>query len=195
MTPQETALVTTLLERLKTTGGQPKDPEAETLIRQATSTQPDAAYYLAQTVLVHDLNLHSARDRIAELEKSLAEAKTAPSPPVSFLGGLLDTKQLAEPIPRAAESPARDALAAQIGNPTPSVSDAGVIGRIGPGDFLRAAAVTAAEVAGGAVLFEGIQSIFGHHDAAGLTDGRSIDAANPIGRDYDSGDDFHPPMR
>ena len=33
MTPQETALVTTLLERLKTTTGQPKDSGAEALIR------------------------------------------------------------------------------------------------------------------------------------------------------------------
>ena len=36
MTPQETSLVTALLERLKTTGGQLKDPEAEALIRQTT---------------------------------------------------------------------------------------------------------------------------------------------------------------
>ena len=37
MTPQERDLITTLLDRLKSTAvpGQPKDPEADRLIRQA----------------------------------------------------------------------------------------------------------------------------------------------------------------
>ena len=60
MTPQEKDLITTLLTRLKSAGGQPKDPEAEALIRQAMSEQPDAPYYLTQTVLIQDLSLHSA---------------------------------------------------------------------------------------------------------------------------------------
>ena len=77
MTPQETALVTTLLERLKTTGGQPKDPEAELLIRPITTEQADAAYYLVQTVLIQDFSLHNAQHRITELERNLAQAKTA----------------------------------------------------------------------------------------------------------------------
>src|SRR3954451_7997210 len=89
MTPQETALVTTLLERLKATAGQPKHTEAEALIQRTTADQPDSTYYLAKTVLIHDLSLHTAQNRIAELEKNLADAQTAPSPP-SFLEGLLD---------------------------------------------------------------------------------------------------------
>ena len=43
MTPHETALVTTLLERLKKTDSPDKDSEAEALIRQTTAEQPDAA--------------------------------------------------------------------------------------------------------------------------------------------------------
>src|SRR5205823_8308562 len=73
MTPHETALVTILLERLKKTDSPDKDPEAETLIRQTTAEQPDAAYYLVQTVLIQDLSLHVAQNRIAELEKNLVE--------------------------------------------------------------------------------------------------------------------------
>src|SRR5271167_4736667 len=42
MTPQEQDLLTTLLARLKNTANQPKDPEADALIRQATTEQPDA---------------------------------------------------------------------------------------------------------------------------------------------------------
>ena len=45
MVPQERDLITTLLARLKSAGGQPKDPEADTLIRQAMVEQPDAPYY------------------------------------------------------------------------------------------------------------------------------------------------------
>src|SRR5690349_24947468 len=87
MTPHETALVTILLERLKKTDSPDKDAEAETLIRQTTAEQPATAYHLVQTVLIQDLSLHLAQNRIAELEKSLAEAKTVAFLPRSFLGG------------------------------------------------------------------------------------------------------------
>jgi hypothetical protein len=89
MTPHETALVTVLLERLKKIDSTPNDLEAETLIRQTTAEQPDTAYHLVQTVLIQDLSLHVAQNRVAELEKSLAEAKMVPFLPGSFLGGLL----------------------------------------------------------------------------------------------------------
>ena len=88
MTPHETALVTILLERLKKTDSPDKDAEAETLIRQTTAEQPDTAYHLVQTVLIQDLSLHVAQNRIAELEKSLAEATTVAFLPRSFLSGL-----------------------------------------------------------------------------------------------------------
>src|SRR5258707_4397640 len=139
MTPQETALVIVLLARLKTTGGQPKDPDAETLIRQATAEQPDAAYHLAQTVLIQDLSLHTAQTRIAELEKSLAETKAAPMTTTSFLGGLSDTEQ--------------PALAAQPGNPAslapmPLAPNTGIMAGMGGRGVVRAAAVTAARGGG-----------------------------------------------
>ena len=56
MEPQERDLLTTLLARLKNTANQPKDPEADGLIRQAMTEQPDAPYLLAQTVLIQDLS-------------------------------------------------------------------------------------------------------------------------------------------
>jgi len=192
MTPQETSLVTKLLERLKTTDGQLKDLEAETLIRQTTAEQADAAYYLAQTVLIQDLSLHCAQNRIGELEKNLAAAETAEASPPSFLHGLLDTNQPA-PVrcPSAALTPAPDAAPAPPGS-------AGWLG-MGSGGFLRAAAVTAAGVAGGALLFEGIQSMFGRHDAADIIGNQASasDLGEPTTRsgsihtdaDYDRGAD------
>src|SRR5476649_799651 len=90
MTPQERDVITQLLGRLAQAGGQPKDPEAELLIRQAMAAQPDAAYYLVQTVLIQDMALHTAQGRIEALERELATARTtsAPAQPTSFLGGL-----------------------------------------------------------------------------------------------------------
>src|ERR1700756_5427603 len=103
MTPQENDLITTLLTRLKNAGGQPKDPEAEALIRQAMSEQPDAPYYLAQTVLIQDLSLHNAQQRITDLEKQLTEAKQAAKPTAtSFLGGLFGSRS---PAPDPASGP------------------------------------------------------------------------------------------
>ena len=98
MTPHETALITVLLERLKKTDSPAKDPEAETLIRQTTAEQPDAAYHLVQTVLIQDLSLHVAQNQIAELEKKMAEAKAVPFLPRSFLGGMSIPH---EPAPKA----------------------------------------------------------------------------------------------
>src|SRR5271154_4882047 len=89
MVPQERDLITTLLARLKGFAGQPKDSDADALIRQAMVEQPDAPYYLVQTVLIQDLSLHQAQNRIAELEKQVADTQ---SKPTSFLGGLFGTR-------------------------------------------------------------------------------------------------------
>src|SRR6202162_6288533 len=102
MVPQERDLIPTLLARLKGASGQPKDPEADALIRQAMVEQPDAPYYLVQTVLIQDLSLHQAQNQIAELERQLAEANAAKSSGTSFLGGLFGTR--AAPVPAPAGS-------------------------------------------------------------------------------------------
>ncbi|MBI4920722.1 MAG: DUF2076 domain-containing protein [Devosia nanyangense] len=46
----------------------PRDPEAETFIRQKMAAQPAAPYYLAQTVVVQQAALKEAERRIEELE-------------------------------------------------------------------------------------------------------------------------------
>src|SRR5580704_7063246 len=96
MEPQERELITTLLTRLQSAAGQPKDPEADTLIRQAMTQMPDAPYYLVQTVLIQDLSLHNAQNRIAELERQVA-SQSAQAPRTSFLGGLFSGGQAAAP--------------------------------------------------------------------------------------------------
>src|SRR5258708_33709613 len=119
MTPQERDLITHLLSRLGQAGGQPKDPEADALIRQAVAAQPDAPYYLVQTVLIQDMALSNAESRIRELEQQLAASRPAPSQPTSFLGGLFGggsaapasggsrppTRPLSRPAPRPPSAP------------------------------------------------------------------------------------------
>src|SRR5260370_31963515 len=104
MVPQERDLITTLLARLKGATGQPKDPEADALIRQAMVEQPDAPYYLVQTVLIQDLSLHQAQNPIAELEQQLNNVQATPKPATSFLGGLFGTSQPAGPAPGSVPS-------------------------------------------------------------------------------------------
>ena len=191
MTPQETELITTLLARLKNAGGQPKDPEADALIRQAMAEQPDAPYYLVQTVLIQDLSLHSAQNRIADLEKQLADAQQAAKPTVtSFLGGLFGSRPPAPAggttpsagpwsrAPQVAAAPPAQPYGqpgyAQPGYGQPMQAGGGFMGGGmggGGGGFLRSAAATAAGVAGGALLFQGISSLFGNHYAGGLMGG------------------------
>jgi hypothetical protein len=179
MVPQERDLITTLLTRLKDAGGQPKDADADGLIRQAMAEQPDAPYYLVQTVLIQDLSLHNAQNRIAQLEQQVAQAQSAPQS-TSFLGGLFGRSQAPAAVPNAGPWSRAPQVAAapppgyapqyapQQGYAQPgSAPAAGVFGGSG-GGFLRSAAATAAGVAGGALLFEGISSLFGHGYASGL---------------------------
>ncbi|MGC2414630.1 MAG: DUF2076 domain-containing protein [Stellaceae bacterium] len=192
MVPQERDLITTLLARLKGAAGQPKDPEADGLIRQAMAEQPDAPYYLVQTVLIQDLSLHQAENRIAELEKQLTDTQTAVRPTTSFLGGLFGSSQPALPavgsVPSAGPWVRSPQVAAApppqqgYAPPQPGYAPAaggmmggGMMGGMGGGGgFLRSAAATAAGIAGGALLFQGISSLFGHGYANSLSGGMGM---------------------
>jgi hypothetical protein len=186
MTPQEKELITTLLGRLKQAGGQPKDPEAEALIRQGLAEQPDAPYYLVQTVLIQEMALNQAQQRISELERQCAQA-AQPQKPTSFLGGLFgagagrgDQPQgggtvpssgpwSRAPQPQSSPPGAGPQPYGQPGYPQPGYPQPGYGGQPmmgmaqGGSGFLRSAAATAAGIAGGALLFQGIQSMFGPH--------------------------------
>src|ERR1700758_4927050 len=210
MNPQEKELLTTLLDRVKNAPRQDKDPEADALIRQAMAAQPDLPYYLTQTVLIQDLSLHQAQQRIAEMEKQLADAQQAAKPTVgSFLGGLLGSRPPATasappstgPWTRspqvAAAPPAQPYGQPGYGQqPMGGGFMGGGMGGAGGGGFLRSAAATAAGVAGGALLFQGISSLFGNHYAGGLMSGGMTPGLgesvvnNYYGNDAGSGGDW-----
>jgi uncharacterized protein len=172
MTPQEKELIISLMGRLKKVSGDPKDREAEALIRQSIAEQPDAPYQLVQTVLIQDMALNQAQSRITDLEKQLADA-TARTQPTSFLGGLAGRTGATPPIGpwgQPAPGPSAPSNYGQGGYSQGALGGFQGGSGLGGSGFLRSAATTAAGVAGGALLFEGIQSMFGHH-ADGILSG------------------------
>jgi uncharacterized protein len=151
MQAQERELITGLFGRLQPFEAQPRDGEAEALIRDLVGRQPSAPYLLVQTVLVQEQALKAAQARIAELEaKAGAAAPAAPG----FLGS-------APKIGPWGASPAAPAAAPQPIPPTQSPLQAALAPQPAGGGFLRTALTTAAGVAGGALLFEGIRSLMG----------------------------------
>jgi hypothetical protein len=64
MTPQERDQTPTSRSAEQDRESKPKDPEAETLVRETTAVRADTPYSLVQTVLIQDLSLHNAQSRI-----------------------------------------------------------------------------------------------------------------------------------
>lgn len=164
MTPQEQDLISQLLERLRQTDVQGKDAQAEALIKAGVAAQPDAPYLLVQTVLIQNMTLEAAQARLAELERQLADAQQAAAKPASFLGGRMGSVPASPAAPAQAPSPSPWG-SRQPAAPPPAQAWGAPTGGMGGGGFLRNAAATAAGVAGGALLFQGISSLFGGHNA------------------------------
>ena len=161
MQSQERDLISGLFGRIQQFETQPRDPEAEALISSSVARQPAAPYLLVQTVLVQEHALKAAQERIAELE---AKAAAAPSAAPSFLGNAPKVS------PWGAQAGGAQAGGAGGGQParpsmvpsTRSPLQAAVAPQqAGGGSFLRTAMATAAGVAGGALLFQGISSLMG----------------------------------
>ncbi|WP_421998929.1 DUF2076 domain-containing protein [Reyranella sp.] len=154
MQAQERELITGLFGRLQPFDAQPRDPEADALIRDLAARQPSTAYLLVQTVLVQEQALKAAQERIAELEAKAA----APAPGGGFLSSAPKIGPWGSAPSAAAPAPA---AAPQPFPTTRSPLQAAVSGGPAGGGFLRSAMATAAGVAGGALLFEGIRGLMG----------------------------------
>ena len=164
--------------------GAPKDPQAEQLIRAKTAALPTAPYLLAQAVIVQEHALANAQARIADLENHLtAASQNAPaSGGGSFLSGVSrlfggNKPATPPPIPQQAPQPQYQQvpgtgapvtpppvpMAAPQAVPYPSTVN---LAPSSGGSFLKSALATAAGVAGGAALFQGIESLIGHNAGA-----------------------------
>ena len=202
MQSQERDLITDLFGRLKAFETQPRDGEAERLIAGLVAMQPASPYLLTQTVLVQEHALKAAQERIAELESK--ESKPAPSGG-GFLGGApkigpWGSAPSATPAgPSMTAPPTRSPLQEAVAPQQPAA---------GGSSFMRTALTTAAGVAGGALLFQGVRSLLGNgggpfsaHAAAppapaqaapllGPTDDNLRSAEADVEEDDDASDDY-----
>lgn len=167
MNAEERTLIAGLFERLRGAEGAYRDPDADALIREQIDRQPHAPYAMAQTLIVQNQALEAAQKRIAELERSQQETRTGTASPSPW--GPRAAEAMGAPAgfgrpPANGDAPYRD-------QPYPPSSYNAPVGQPSQGGgFLSGALQTAAGVAGGALLFSGIQSLFsggGHEAAAG----------------------------
>jgi len=176
MTPQERQLVAELFERLASLEPEPRDPDAERVIAEGFRRAPHAGYALVQTVLVQDEALKRANARIEELQGMGEEAPhqggfldnmrdallgrddRRGSVPSVRPGGL-GTSGVWGPGPAAGASP----MGGQPMGPGMGASPMGPgAPGVGGSSFLGTAAATAAGAIGGAMMLNGIRSMFGH---------------------------------
>ncbi|MGK9167515.1 DUF2076 domain-containing protein [Inquilinus limosus] len=176
MTPQERELLTNLVARLKQAPPAERDEEATAMIRDLVRDLPDAPYLLAQTVLIQDYALHQAQARIAELERQAQQPQRSGGSG-SFLGAIFGSGAgRPQPAPQP-QTPATTQAPSAYAQAQPGPwGGGGPFGQSSAGpSFLRSAAATAAGVAGGALVFQGIESLFGlgHGGWGGLGTGFS----------------------
>ncbi|MBS0526810.1 MAG: DUF2076 family protein [Proteobacteria bacterium] len=167
MQQQERDLIADLFGRLQQYENQPRDAEAERLIASYVARQPASPYLLVQTALVQEEALKQARARIAELE-----GKAHGGGQGSFLANA------PRPGPWGAAPTPAPAPASPPASPWGTAPQASA-----GGGFLRSALATAAGVAGGALLFEGIRNMFGHSTqafASPLSDVQPLSDSSPL---------------
>lgn len=198
MTPQEMQALQTFLAQLTQAKADGKDAQAEALIADAVARQPDAAYLLVQRAMLLDHALTNAKSQIATLQAQAQQqggVRDTFLDPASNWGNHADAARPAatagypqQPYPTypagypagapgyATQAPAP----AQQPQPQPQAS-----GR--PGGFLSdgmrgtlgSIATTAAGVAGGAFLFQGIENLFHRNSGGGFFGGQPMMGGMP----------------
>lgn len=190
MTPDERQLISGLFDRMRTVGAIEKDRDAEALIVQAVRQMPDAPYMLVQSVLVQEVALQQADQRIRDLEERMGQLEQQDRPAASgggFLGGLFGGGGRPGAQPGSANRGSVPAMPrqspgfggaqtpwAQQGQQQPAQQAMG-----GGGSFMRSAMATAAGVAGGMLLADGIRNMMNSPgDSGGAKAAESQPASN-----------------
>ena len=170
MSPQEMQTLENFLNQLTQAQAGVKEPQADALIANAVAKQPDAAYLLVQRALLLEQALSAAKSQIATLQNQLQAAQTAGSSsfldPASAWGNSAASRPAAPP---PATTPVAAApMPTQYPNPNPPAtpSRSGFLSG-GWGGALGNIAATAAGVAGGAFLFQGIENLLHHNSGSG----------------------------
>lgn len=150
MNTQEREQLTAFLSALTAAQAIHKDSEADALIRQAVERQPDASYLLVQKAFLQEQALGTSQRRIEQLQSELDALRSSQSRPA-----FVDTGSWGNSSPRVSAM-------------TPPVAPAPVQPAAAPSwgsGWLGNVATTAAGVAAGAFLFQGIEHLVGHRDS------------------------------
>jgi hypothetical protein len=158
----------------------PPDAQAADFIRSQIGQQPNAPYYMAQTIVVQEQALNAAQGRIHQLEQELA---SRPAGGRGFLSGLFGGGQ-SRPQPQQPYQPQP-----MHGIPPHMAPGMGGMAPRGGGGFLAGAAQTAMGVAGGVLLGNMIADAFGGGDEAKAADAGQAEPQQAAAEDS-GGDDF-----
>ncbi|KFG66542.1 DUF2076 family protein [Microvirga sp. BSC39] len=164
----------------------PPDAQAADFIRSQINQQPNAPYYMAQTIVVQEQALSAAQRRIQQLEQELA---SRPAGGGGFLSGLFGGGQ-SRPQPHQPYQPQPMHGMPPHGGPGMGGMAPGMAPR-GGGGFLAGAAQTAMGVAGGVVLGNMLASAFSGGDDAKAADAGQAEPQQAAAEDFgDAGGDF-----
>ena len=193
MNSEEQSLIDDLFARLQQaqTQAEPRDALAQARINQHLGRQPDAGYFMTQAILVQEAALkrldeqnQALAQQVEQLRNQVLQAQAqtpaaAPSGSGGFLSSLFGGPR--EPQPGASRvaptssgngwrEPGRSAPNVQSGaqNFTAAAQSPGAAAQQAPaagGSFLGGALKTAAGVAGGVMLAQGISSLFHSNQA------------------------------
>ncbi|MGN7445161.1 DUF2076 domain-containing protein [Pseudomonas sp. FSL L8-0168] len=179
MNSEEQTLIDGLFSRLQQaeTDSAPRDAQAEARIKEHMARQPAVGYYMTQSILVQEHALQSLdaqnkqqAQQIQQLQDELQRAKATQPAPASG-GGFLSSifgggSREPQPAPSNSGGGWREPARPAFGQPAPQQNyqppQAPVAAPAGSG-FLGGAMKTAAGVAGGVLLAEGISSLFHHN--------------------------------
>jgi hypothetical protein len=175
MNQQEQQMIADLAERIRTAPAPQIDREADDLIRRTIGSRPDALYILTQTVLLQQMALDQAQDRLRELEQGPSPRGTGQ--------GFLPGQPAAQPG-YAQGGYAQSAYSQPVYEAPPP--------RSGFSSFLHNAAQTAAGVLAGEVAFDAISGIFGGHRGGFFQGGGIMPGGETIVNNYYGNEDRVP---
>ncbi|NBJ13616.1 DUF2076 domain-containing protein [Microvirga arsenatis] len=162
----------------------PPDAQAADFIRSQINRQPNAPYYMAQTIVVQEQALSAAQGRIQQLEHELASRPAGGG----FLSGLFGGGQ-SRPQQSLSYQPQQPYQQPMQGLPPHIAPGMGGMAPRGGGGFLAGAAQTAMGVAGGVLLGNMIADAFGGGDEAKTADAGQAETQQASAEDT-GGDDF-----
>ncbi|MGH8385792.1 MAG: DUF2076 domain-containing protein [Pseudomonas sp.] len=189
MNSEEQTLIDGLFSRLQQaeTDSAPRDAQAEARIKEHLTRQPVAGYFMTQAILVQEAAIKSLDEQskqltaqVQQLQAELQQAKAQPAAAAPSGGGFLSSifgGGNREPQPAPAQSapvssgggwrePARPSFNSQPpqqGFPQPGYAPQQQAPAAAGSSFLGGALKTAAGVAGGVMLAQGISSLFNHN--------------------------------